>query len=153
MRLLHLLVPVLSIGCGLGTTVVGEGSSELSSTSSTDPLFECTFDGGVWPGATAGSRITLTRAGDELRVGSRTMRIDRVDKSGPFDANVFYLLKSGDDRLSIDGVLLSPDRARPMYLTRRSGGTTETFSCGPSGIFDDSQLDALVTATNGTRRR
>ena len=88
-----------STGCGLGSTVVGEGppaagtddDSEddariertLGAMSSTGPLFACTFDGGSWPGASDGTRLTITRVGASVYVGNEALRFDRVDKSGP----------------------------------------------------------------------
>lgn len=171
MRLLRLLVPLpLLVTACLGSTVVGEGPPDedaiplqrnedvrrnLSAVSSTGPLLKCTFDSGYWPGATDGSRLSITRSGEYLYLGGRSMRIDRVDKSGPLSAYVFYYVTSGEERVSIEGSV-SSGSARPMYVTRRSGATNESFGCASYGvtepaIFDDAQLDALVTLTNGHR--
>lgn len=172
MRLLGLLFPFLSLSSTacLGSTVIGEGPLDedaiplqrdedvrrnLSAISSTGPLFECSHGGGHWPAATDGSRLSITRSGQYLSVGGRSLRIDRVDKSGPFSSYVFYYVTSGDERLSIEGSV-SAGSARPTYLTRRSGTTNESFSCASTGgsnagVFDDAQLDVLVTLTNGRR--
>jgi hypothetical protein len=170
MRLLGSLVSlvVASTGCGLGSTVVGEGppaaDSEaddaedaariertLAAMSSSGPLFVCTFDGGDWAGASDGTRLTVTRVGASLFVGNEALRFDRVDRSGP--PYPTYRFMSGDDEVvSFEG----SGPGRPMWAFRRvpSGrfDCRERMSGADSGgVFDTAQLDALVTLTNGRR--
>jgi hypothetical protein len=178
MRFLHLLVVLLFLvsGC-LGSTVVGEGEAgrddrgagsaaateavqrTLATTGSTGALLECTFDTGAWPGTSEGTRFSIVRSGAFLYVHGRAMRIDRVDKSGPQSSYVSYFVTSGDETLHIEGSVAPGGHERPMLVVRRFGSASnESCNCaeanageGTNGVFDDAQLDALVTMTNGRR--
>lgn len=177
MRLLHLSIPfcmlsVSSIGC-FGATVVGEGEPEgipsdfderdgprieetLSAMSSTGPLFDCTFDSGTWPGKTDGMRITVMRSGAVVYFDGRTLRLERVDKSGPHSSYVDYRLTAvgGAETIRLSGSVTGT-RQLPTTVTF-DGATTQSFICaewrdGKGGVFADRDLDALVTATKGRR--
>ena len=164
MRFLLFLVPAfISLGCGLGSTVVGEGPPDpddaeddariertLGAMSSSGPLFVCTFEGGDWPGAVVGSTLSVTRSGAFVSWGTGSSKFDRVDKSGP--PYPMYRFMIGEQMIvSVQG----SGPGRPMWAYR--GGTNERFDCRErsattsAAVFDDAQLDALVTATNGRR--
>lgn len=167
MRLLGFPFTLLAFGafgCGLGSTVVGEGPPRaddaeddariertLGAMSSSGPLFVCTFEGGDWPGAVVGSTLSVTRSGAFVSWGNGTSKFDRVDKSGP--PYPTYRFMTGEQLiLSLEG----SGPGRPMWAYR--GGTNERFDCRErsttttnAAVFDDAQLDALVTATNGRR--
>lgn len=168
MRLLRLSTPLLLFtACGLGSTVVGEGPPDpesdesedpariertLAAMSSSGPLFVCTFDGyGIWPGAVEGTRLTVNRVGAVVTWGTGSAKFDRVDKSGP--PYPTYMFRNAEQTvLSIQGA----GPRKPMWTFR--GETNEHFDClergyedRGEGVFDEAQLDALVTATNGRR--
>ena len=163
MRFLLFLVPAfISLGCGLGSTVVGEGPPDpddaeddariertLGAMSSSGPLFVCTFDGGRWPGASEGTRLNVTRTGAFVSWGTGSAKFDRVDKSGP--PYPTYRFMSGDEAvLSVQG----SGAGGPMWAFRGY----DRFDCVErskpdtnGAVFADRDLDELVTATTGRR--
>jgi hypothetical protein len=174
MRSLALLVPFLwlSTGCGLGSTVVGEGPPDdgngdvaveedaevrrtLSAMSSSGPLFECTYDSGGWPGMSEGRRITLSRNGANVTLDGRVVSLRRVDASARSGGYLSYELVGNGVSIVISGTTTTGNAVpNSIYF---HGSTSDAFICRERfmtgfGVFAERELDTLVTVTNGDRR-
>lgn len=155
MRLLHSLLPVLLFGCT--TTVSGEGEDArahvqrlLNQTSSDGALFECAIESGTWPTRPGSTTLSLSRHGVWIVGDGQTLALERVDESATANGRVSYVLVAGAVSVVLTGAAVATGWT--PVTAHYYGATSYSAVCRRgTGVFDDRELDELVTSTNGYR--